>query len=199
MANSDGTVSVHVALSNNAPWVRRASHYAVYDNTLQVAPAIPVYPAAFPGQFTVAGSRESFRASTTATQTVGGPAYDVTVVSANRFLRRFTGNATTAGAHLKVTTSFFASSFRDKPALLLDLVNDGHSTVTFTVKHNYYNDERAQAIKVHAGETWRHACDVVTTSHGWYDVTVTADSDASWAQRFIGHIETGESSITGSF
>ncbi len=199
VANTDGTVTVHVALSNNAPWTRRASHYAVYDNTLQVAPGIPAYPAAFPGQFTVAGSRENCRAQTTATQTVGGPAYDVTVVSANRFLRRFTGNATTVGAHLKVTTSFFANSFGDKPALLLDLVNDGHSTVTFTVKHNYYNNERAQAIRVHAGETRRHACDVVTTSHGWYDVTVTADNDTSWSQRFIGHIETGEHSITGSF
>ena len=98
-----------------------------------------------------------------------------------------------------MTTSFFANGFGDKPALLLDLVNGGHSTVTFTVKHNYYNDGLAQAIRLHAGETWRHAADVVATSHGWYDVTVTADSDASWSQRFIGHIETGESSITGSF
>ena len=61
VANSDGTVTVNVALSNNAPWVRRASHYAVYDNTLQVAPAIPAYPAAFPGQFTVAGSPATTR------------------------------------------------------------------------------------------------------------------------------------------
>jgi len=41
--------------------------------------------------------------------------------------------------------------------------------------------------------------DVVATSHGWYDVTVTASSDASWSQRFVGHIENGEHSITGSF
>jgi phospholipase C len=199
VANSDGTVTVNVALSNNAPWARRASHYAVYDNTLQVAPGIPAYPAAFPGQFTVAGSREHEGATTPATQAVGGPAYDVTVVSANRFLRRFTGNATTAGAHLKVVSSFYENRFGDKPALLLDLVNGSHSTVTFTVKHNHYNNERAQAIRVHAGETWRHECDVVSTSHGWYDVTVAADIDASWSQRFIGHIETGEHSITGSF
>ncbi len=199
MANSDGTVTVSVALSNNAPWVTRASHYAIYDNTLQTAPPVASYPAAFPGQFTVAGSRENCHAATTATKAVGGPAYDVTVVSANRFLRRFTGNATTAGANLKVTTSFFGNGFADKPALLLDLVNGSHSTVTFTVKSNHYNDEPAQAIRVHAGETWRHVADVVATSHGWYDVTVTANTDASWSQRFIGHIETGNPSITGSF
>ena len=198
-ANADGTVTVNVALSNNAPWIQRASHYAVYDNTLPAAPAVTSYPAAFPGQFTVAGSREDFRATTTATKNVGGPAYDVTVVSANRFLRRFTGNVTTAGTDLKVTTSFFANGFGDKPALLLDLVNGSKSTVTFTVRHNYYNDAPAQAIRVHAGETWRCVADVVATSHGWYDVTVTASSDASWSQRFIGHIENGEPSITGSF
>ncbi len=200
VADSDGNVTVNIALSNNAPWVSRASHYAVYDNTLQVAPAITAYPGAFPGQFTVTGSTRDSRAATTATQTVGGPAYDVTVVSANRFLRRFTGNATKAGADLKVATSFYANGFDDKPALLLDLVNGSHSDVTFTVKHNYYNNgASAQTIRVRAGETFRHVADVVSTAHGWYDVTVTASSDSTWSQRFIGHIETGEHSITGSF
>jgi phospholipase C len=200
VANSDGTVTVNIALSNNAPWVSRASHYAVYDNTLQVAPAITAYPGAFPGQFTVTGSTRDSRATTKATQAVGGPAYDVTVVSANRFLRRFTGNVTKAGAHLKVTTSFYANGFDDRPALLVDLVNGSHSDVTFTVKHNYYSyGVSARTIRVRAGETVRHTEDVVSTAHGWYDVTVTADSDSSWSQRFIGHIETGEHSITGSF
>jgi phospholipase C len=199
-ANSDGTVTVSIALSNNAPWVRRASHYAVYDNTLAVAPAIGAYPAAFPGQFTVAGSTEHPGAATTATQAVGGPAYDVTVVSANRFLRRFTGNTAGAGAGLKVTTSFYANGFGDKPALLLDLVNDSHSDVTFTVKNNYYNyGQRPESIRVPAGQRFRHGQDVVSTAHGWYDVTVTTDSDSSWSQRFVGHVETGEHSITGSF
>jgi len=200
VANSDGTVTVNIALSNNAPWVRRASHYAVYDNTLSVAPAITAYPGAFPGQFTVTGSIRDSRATTKATQAVGGPAYDVTVVSANRFLRRFTGNVTKAGAHLNVTASFYANGFDDQPALLLDLVNGSHSDVTFTVKHNYYSyGQSARTIRVRAGETVRQAEDVVSSAHGWYDVTVTADSDSSWSQRFIGHIENGEHSVTGSF
>ena len=65
--------------------------------------------------------------------------------------------------------------------------------------HNYYNSEPARIIRVHAGQAVRHVADVVGTSSGWYDVTVTADIDSSWSQRFIGHIETGEDSITGSF
>ena len=33
--------------------------------------------------------------------------------------------------------------------------------------------------------------------HRWYDVTVTADCDETWSQRFVGHLETGRPSITG--
>ncbi|MFF3875862.1 hypothetical protein [Streptomyces sp. NPDC001978] len=34
-------------------------------------------------------------------------------------------------------------------------------------------------------------------SGGWYDVTVTTDRDHAWSQRFTGHLETGQASITG--
>jgi hypothetical protein len=34
-------------------------------------------------------------------------------------------------------------------------------------------------------------------SGGWYDLTVTASTDASWSQRFVGHLENGQPSITG--
>jgi hypothetical protein len=37
----------------------------------------------------------------------------------------------------------------------------------------------------------------VRTAHGWYDVTVTIDIDASWSQRFTGHLENGQPGITG--
>ena len=65
--------------------------------------------------------------------------------------------------------------------------------------HNQYNSEPPGPSGCTPGEAWRQAADVLATSHGWYDVTVTADIDASWSQRFIGHIETGDHSITGSF
>jgi phospholipase C len=34
-------------------------------------------------------------------------------------------------------------------------------------------------------------------SGGWYDLTVTASTDASWSQRFVGHLENGQPSVTG--
>ena len=55
-----------LALSNVAPFVSRASHFAVYDN-LAAAPALAQYPAAFPGQHTVAA---------TATGPIQGTRYD---------------------------------------------------------------------------------------------------------------------------
>ena len=172
----------------------------MYDNTLQVAPGIAAYPAAFPGLYTVAGSRKDCNASTPATVTVTSKAaYDITVVSANRFLRRFTGDVTKPGAGLTVTASYYAHGFDDKPKLILDLDNSSGSDVTFTVTPNFYSHDKPETVKVRAHGRWGRGFDAVATSHGWYDVTVTASGDPTWSQRFIGHIETGEDSVTGSF
>ena len=42
-----------------------------------------------------------------------------------------------------------------------------------------------------------HELDPISTSNGWYDVTVTVSSDSSWSQRFTGHLENGSASVTG--
>jgi phospholipase C len=51
-------------------------------------------------------------------------------------------------------------------------------------------------VAAHGKEAW--AVSPLELSGGWYDVTVTADSDAAWSQRFVGHLETGQPRITGS-
>ncbi len=33
-------------------------------------------------------------------------------------------------------------------------------------------------------------------SHGWYDLTVTTESDSSFQYQFAGHVETGSDSVT---
>jgi len=192
-------VTVSLALSNNGPHVQRASHFSVYDNTLAVAPGIPAYPAAFPGQYTVAGSAKGNGPATTVTRAVSGPAYDVTIVSANRFLRRFTGDATKAGAKLQVTPSYYAAGDDDKSLITFDLVNNSGKAVTFTLTYNNYTSAAADKINADAHGRWSHQVDDLVTAHGWYDVTVTADIDPTWSQRFIGHIENGADSVTGSF
>lgn len=37
----------------------------------------------------------------------------------------------------------------------------------------------------------------VAYQDGWYDFTLTVDSDASWSRRFTGHLETGAPSVSG--
>jgi phospholipase C len=61
------------------------------------------------------------------------------------------------------------------------------------------NNYWADSGKYHVGAEQRAAyhLDPPTTSGGWYDLTVTIDGDTSWSQRFTGHLETGQPSITG--
>ncbi|HEX4830904.1 MAG TPA: phospholipase C, phosphocholine-specific [Trebonia sp.] len=198
-ASAGGGVTVSLGLQNYSAHARRASHFMVYDNTLAVAPAIGAYPAAFPGAYTVAPSAKA--ATTTVTQEVSGPAYDVTVVSANRFLRRFAGDMTKAGAELQVTASYYEGngSSTDKPLIFFDLCNSTGKPVTFTLAYTSYTKAPADKISCDAHGRWSHQVDDLVTTHGWYDITVTADIDPTWSQRFIGHIENGADSVTGSF
>jgi len=124
-------------------------------------------------------------------------AYDITVIGPNRFLRRFTGNVKTAGATATVEASYFAAGFAPLPLLTLTLTNGGKSAVTFTVRANNYSHAPAQTYHVPAGRFLSHEIDPIRTASGWYDVTVTVSSDSSWSQRFTGHLENGQPSITG--
>ena len=67
----------------------------------------------------------------------------------------------------------------------------------FTITHNNYVSGRPQTVRVaaHSKEAW--AISPLKVSDGWYDVTVTVDSDDAWSQQFVGHLETGEASVTG--
>ena len=42
-----------------------------------------------------------------------------------------------------------------------------------------------------------HNIDPILSSGGWYDLTVTIDSDPAWSWRFTGHLENGQPSVTG--
>ena len=50
---------------------------------------------------------------------------------------------------------------------------------------------------VPAGGTASDFFNAVAYTNGWYDFTVTVDSDATWSQRFTGHLETGAPSVSG--
>ncbi len=182
-------------LSNSAPFAGRAAHFSVYDNTLSAPPAIASYPAGFPGQYTVAPSTRAVETVKATGPVSAAGAYDITVIGPNRFLRRFTGDATKAGAKVTVNAEYYHSGFH--PKFVLNLVNGASTAVNFTVTTNRYGKSRPVHYHVPAGKTTQHNIDALSSTSGWYDLTVTIDTDSSWSQRFTGHVESGQASITG--
>ncbi|MER5918021.1 phospholipase C, phosphocholine-specific [Streptomyces sp. NPDC001982] len=190
---ADGAAKLE--FSNEAPFVTKASHFAVYNNRGGF-PTLAQYPARFPGQYTVAAKDTATGASPVGSSD-GDTAYDLTVTGPNRFLRRFIGDVATAGKDLVVEASYYDGKSTALPKLKLWLRNNGDSPVEFTITHNQYISGAPQRVKVaaHSKEAW--VVSPLEVSGGWYDVTVTTDRDHAWSQRFTGHLETGQASITG--
>ncbi|MFG1865254.1 phosphocholine-specific phospholipase C [Microbispora bryophytorum] len=185
----------NLTFSNEAPFVTKASHFSVYNNRAGL-PTLAQYPAAFPGQYTVA-AKSTMSGTGAVGSSADDTAYDITVTGPNRFLRRFVGDVTTSGKDLVVEADYYDGKSTKNPKLKLWLHNNGDTRVTFTITHNNYISGKPQTVKVnaHGKEAW--TVNPVKESDGWYDVTVTADNDEGWSQRFVGHLETGEASITG--
>jgi phospholipase C len=101
-------------------------------------------------------------------------------------------------ARAQVSVAYYEGGFGSAPTLILELASHAESALTFTIAHNQYSSERPQTWKVGPGSPEKVVIDPLASSHGWYDVTITIDGDSSWSQRFTGHLETGEPSITGA-
>ncbi|MGF1428489.1 phosphocholine-specific phospholipase C [Kitasatospora sp. LaBMicrA B282] len=127
----------------------------------------------------------------------GNGAYDLTIIGPNRFLRRFQGDATKAGKNLVVTSSYSNAPDTGKPAIWFKLANNGSNPVTFTIKSNNYRTDGPWTYTVAAGQSVSDYFNAVAYNGGWYDFTVTAGNDATFSQRFTGHLETGAASVTG--
>jgi phospholipase C len=197
---SGGAVEANLSFSNNGPHVRKASHFAVYNN---VAPdqALADYPAKFPGQYTVDPSHTVWNKVVPGSVEIGAGSgegkYDLTVVGPNRFLRRFTGDVNATGRTAQVEAAYYEGGFGPKPRLALELTNSGTKAVTFTVVSNSYSKGQSKTYHVSAHGRATHAVDPLVSSNGWYDLTVTISGDNSWSRHYIGHLENGTDSITG--
>jgi phospholipase C len=185
----NGSVEATLSFSNNGPHVRKASHFAVYNNAAPDQTLVN-YPSAYPGQFTVHPSH-TIRHQTE----IGTGKYDLTIVGPNRFLRRFTGDTNATGRSAQVTATYFRDGFRLQ--LALELTNDGTTAVTFTVTPNNYSTSHAKTYRLPAHGHTTHTVDPLASSNGWYDLTVTISGDPSWSRRYVGHLENGTNSITG--
>ncbi|MCP2341420.1 phospholipase C [Actinomadura rupiterrae] len=184
---SNGVTKVWIAMANQGTAARSSAHFAAYANA---------YRTGGPWQYTVdagAATSDFFNCGTG----YGSGKYDLTVVGSNRFLRRFKGDATQAGKNLTVTASYGISSSTGKLAISFTMANAGTADVTVTITANAYRSDGPWTYRVPAGQSVKDEFNAVTVANGWYDFTVTAGSDATWSQRFAGHLETGQTSISG--
>ena len=196
-ARHGGGITANLSLSNNGPHVRKAAHFAVYDNA---APAgtLADYPAAFPSQHTVDASRTAWDKQTPVGVDLDSRTYDLTVTGPNRFLRHFTGDIDAAGATADVEAAYYQGRFTSSPVLSLELINRGSRPVDFTIVSNNYSQARPKTYRVAPRSRVSHLVpDPIGASDGWYDLTVRIGNDASWSRRYTGHLEDGKTSVTG--
>ncbi|MBL1086575.1 phospholipase C, phosphocholine-specific [Streptomyces actinomycinicus] len=182
------TTRLWIAMQNKGEHATEAVHFSVYANA---------YRAGGPWQYTVdadAEEEDSFHVG----RGYGGGKYDLTVTGPNRFMRRFTGDASkiAAGKHVTVRSSIETHPSTNQLAIIFHMRNHGDQDVTFRIKANQYRSWD-DTYGVAAGEEVSDFFNQVASFNGWYDFTVTVDNDSSWSARFMGHIENGAPSITG--
>ncbi|GAA4882939.1 phosphocholine-specific phospholipase C [Kitasatospora terrestris] len=202
----NGTVKAWITMGNGTdtdPTVTpatRSAHFAVYANDPTLRGGGPWQYTLDPGQKNPDGTpyNDYFNCGSG----YGGGKYDLGVTGPNRFLRRFRGDVTKPGGKTVVTSYFAKEAGTGKTAIWFTFTNNGSSPVTFTVTSNHYRSG-SWTYTVAAGSHWdaNNKGDYfnnVAYANGWYDYTITLAEDPSWSQRFVGHIETGQASITGS-
>jgi phospholipase C len=121
--------------------------------------------------------------------------YVIEVHGPNGFYRDFTGRA---GSPLPIGVSL---QYEPGDAGLtgnisMRLRNDGAASATVTITDNVYKQEAAMRT-VGAGQEISVQLDL-TSSHGWYDLTVKTDG-ADSESRYAGRVETGSSGISDPF
>ncbi|HWC36058.1 MAG TPA: phospholipase C, phosphocholine-specific [Mycobacteriales bacterium] len=194
----DGSFRAHLSFSNSGPVAAKSCHFAVYNNLAN--PTLTEYPANAPSQHTIGPEKSNLGAVTKAAFNLGDPpgvgAYDITVVGPNRFLRRFAGDIFAGDSTSRVTVDYPYGAGH-QPRLRVLLANTDFVGVTFVVREQHYSTGVTK-IRVPARSTRSLLLNPLRTGGGWYDVVVTVARDPSWSRRYVGHLETGRPSTTGS-
>ncbi|MEZ0067505.1 phospholipase C [Streptacidiphilus sp. MAP12-20] len=190
--DANGKTLLWIDLANQGPQATAYAHYSLYANA---------YRSGGPWQYTVAPYSNGTDGSTSDFFNIGtgygDGQYDLTCVGPNRFLRRFTGNATTAGKSCEATTSYAPAPDTGKESVWFTMTNTGTSTVTFTITTTNYRSDGPWTYQVAAGASVSDYFNAIAYTNGWYDFTVTVSGDSSWSRRATGHIETGSASVSG--
>jgi phospholipase C len=120
----------------------------------------------------------------------GQTAYDLSVYGPNGFLRTFKGNISgRKSANVDVRGSYEI----ERGGITLDIQNRGESVDKVRVVDAYTGKTVTHTLRPGEAlsEFWR-----LESTFGWYNFTVTVDSDSSFQQQLAGHLETGRDSVT---
>lgn len=126
-----GKILAWFSMANQGSPARSAAHLSIHPNA---------YRDTTPWQYTV-------DAGGTATDFFnigagyGAGAYDITMAGPNRFLRRFTGDATKAGKAIEVAARFAVESGTGKTAIWFRMTNSGSAAAQFTITSNNYRSD----------------------------------------------------------
>jgi phospholipase C len=117
----------------------------------------------------------------------GLSAYELLVYGPNGFFRSFKGSGGDSVLRCHVDYDI------GQGGILLKLTNTDRSTCYVHLADAYTG--QTHAIALHAGKTNRQFV-LLSQNHGWYDLTIETDASPAFQQRFAGHLENGQDSLS---
>ncbi len=132
------------------------------------------------------------RAQLSETWTVRGNGhtqYDLSVYGANGYFRSFKGSVDSADkANLAVSVDFDFDH-----GITLEIVNKSRARAELRITDAYGKQTLRRSLAAHESLIWHWSTD---DSHGWYDLTLEVEGDATFGQQLAGHVETGKDSMS---
>ncbi|MBA0087056.1 MAG: phospholipase C, phosphocholine-specific, partial [Acidobacteria bacterium Pan2503] len=113
-----------------------------------------------------------------------GGKYDLLVYGPNGFLRSFAGGVAGGSANVAISTVYD----RQSGGIALVLQNRAASALTVSVFDAYSGQTQARLLEPQESVTF---ASTLQASFGWYDFTVTVNSDPGFRRQVAGHVETG--------
>jgi len=119
----------------------------------------------------------------------GATAYDFLVYGPNGFLRTFAGSLAPGSANLEVRAIYEGDS-QDIALVIRNLSSNAQNVSVFDA---YTGKTHTRHLQPHDSVTFEEK---LHKSFGWYDLTVTVESDASFLRQLAGHVESARPSMS---
>jgi len=119
----------------------------------------------------------------------GQDKYDLSVYGPNGFVRVFKGGLRgKRGANLLT-----AATCEHEPGITLEVLSRGKHHEKVRIYDAYSKQTVAQTLEPGGILIWHWSLE---DSFGWYDLSITVESDAGFLQQLAGHVETGKDSVS---